>query len=550
MNRKFFTELAVFLLVVISLSSCYDKDLFDSDKLSESIEWEPNCIIPVGYAKYEIWDLLDKHDPDADIQNIDNVITILHKEEDIFRFNADDIIDIPSSQSSQNIGIRIPDSFEYNGSVVPKDFIDGIDISSDFTLQEESGEVPFTFVGSGITLHKLVADFSLKLNDASVPFDYKVEIEFPNLIFSGSPYKVIYNGSRNNPNSVDYNLPNAEINFISGNKIRYNVKVTILAQNNVSFKGLDNIDLYLTLEDIVFHRAEGDFGNMLIDLGNGEFNMEVDLWDELDGDVEFADPKIKLKIHNKNVGIPFAIDAHFIGSSNTAGKTPVDLNEGPESILKFQGVTKLSESHFVEYGEYNKGNSNIVELFALPPDNKIQYSGSVGLNPDGPGSNFISEDAEIILDAEVEVPLNLKTQGLTFRDTIRDIDLDIDSDDTEKIIKACIVMSYKSEIPMDIEFEKINFLDASMNTLSSLSDILIVESPRVDEDGNVVKEIVSISRIELSRETIDELDQTDHIEIIAKASTTDSGVKSVKIPADAIIDFNIAFEVKLNLSNE
>jgi len=46
------------------------------------------------------------------------------------------------------------------------------------------------------------------------------------------------------------------------------------------------------------------------------------------------------------------------------------------------------------------------------------------------------------------------------------------------------------------------------------------------------------------------LDETEHIEIVAKASTSEDGGKSVIIPADAIIDFNLVFELQLDLSNQ
>ncbi len=111
MNRNFFAGLAVFFLCVMTLSSCYDKDLLDSDKMSESVEWQPDWVIPVGYAKYKIWDILDQNDPNADIQNVDNVITLIHRENDIFRFQASEIIDIPTTQESKNVGIKIPDTF-------------------------------------------------------------------------------------------------------------------------------------------------------------------------------------------------------------------------------------------------------------------------------------------------------------------------------------------------------------------------------------------------------------------------------------------------------
>ncbi len=121
---------------------------------------------------------------------------------------------------------------------------------------------------------------------------------------------------------------------------------------------------------------------------------------------------------------------------------------------------------------------------------------------------------------------------------------------TDNIEKAGIYISYKSEIPLDVQIDKILFLNSDMEEIASLSDITILKSPSVDDNGDVTDIKESNSKIELTREVIDKLDETEHIEIIAKVSTSAEGSRSVKIPADAIIDFKMAFEIKLNLTNQ
>ncbi len=281
---------------------------------------------------------------------------------------------------------------------VSKDFVDGIDITQEFKLQDETGSVEFSLVGTGISLDKLVADFSIVLKDNVVPFNYIIDIEFPNLLFEGNPYKVRFSGNRNSSTSVKFDLPDAEINFGPGNSIDYKVIVTIPVQENISFVDNENIDLFLSLENIVFHRAEGDFGNMSVDIGNGNFDMDVDLWNELDGNFEFSDPKIKLTVHNHNIGIPFEVDADFIGYNKNGDFVNIKKDDG-SSKLEFEGIIDPEILDRTETAKYDTINSNIAKLFALPPNERVEYSGFVRLNPDSeiPVNNFITGDAENIL---------------------------------------------------------------------------------------------------------------------------------------------------------
>ena len=72
----------------------------------------------------------------------------------------------------------------------------------------------------------------------------------------------------------------------------------------------------------------------------------------------------------------------------------------------------------------NKDNSNIVDFLSLPPTGDISYQGTVTVNPQGDEDNVIYSDGEIDLDAYVRIPFALSAEGLNYKDTLKDIDID------------------------------------------------------------------------------------------------------------------------------
>lgn len=92
-------------LLGMCIISCGDSELFNSDKMTEAIEWEPDFILPVGHGNYTMWDLLNPYDPEESMIERDNRIIINYEEKEIVRLEAKDFWDMPEQQISLNTNL-------------------------------------------------------------------------------------------------------------------------------------------------------------------------------------------------------------------------------------------------------------------------------------------------------------------------------------------------------------------------------------------------------------------------------------------------------------
>lgn len=289
-----------------------------------------------------------------------------------------------------------------------------------------------------------------------------------------------------------------------------------------------------------------------INIGTGSIDLGVDFWDDVDGEYRFADPKIHVHLRN-SIGVPFAINANITGYSSS-GSTQ-NLNPDILQPANYpKTIADVLDTPNEETITYDKTNSDIVELMALPPSDRLDYFGNVSLNPDpvdiSTQPNIVSNTSRIDADIEIEIPLEFTATNLTLKDTIDGVDIN----DADKVINAAVVITAKNGYPLDVTVENIQLTDASYNVIDEIKDNEVIDAASVYTSGanvgvvdpNSIKEVSH--EIKLTQSQIANLNKTENIIINAIVSTQNGGIP-VKLKGDYELKFTISVQAQLDLSN-
>ncbi|WP_294139703.1 hypothetical protein [uncultured Sanguibacteroides sp.] len=510
-------------LLGMCIISCGDSELFNSDKMTESIEWEPDFILPVGYGDYTMWDLLNPYDPDESMIERDNRIIINYEEKDIVRLEAKDFWDMPEQQVSLDANLVLsPNSISGN---LPQD----IDISSNGETYFDFGEIgKLSFLSAKVRFSGELPAYS---------FNYIVTLTLPDVKDeAGNPYKL---ERVVNANQTDIFFEDRELEFDmndESDRVRYQIRCFIPKDQEVEIAAGESLNLEFLLSDIVFHKVVGQINPPMINIDRGCFEMNIDFWNDVTGDFYFADPTLKLIVKSQGVDIPIKLMPDFIAYKE--GETR-DFTGEP---LIFDTFNETGET--VNEKGYTRDNSNVDELLSLPPKDSIAYSGNIFINEGGMQTAcVIEENAELSADVKVEIPLYFKAENLTFRDTIKDIDLD----NPDQIKKMALILRAKNGTPLKIGVKEFLMVDENFQEVDRIDADELIDVPEIDADGNVIAVKEGEHIVELSETNIDNLERTKHLILIASMATAGNGQTPVEVKADAKLELKVLVKVKLGI---
>ncbi|MDE5424081.1 hypothetical protein L3073_17845 [Ancylomarina sp. DW003] len=545
--------LVLFCFLTIPFKSCVDSDDYDFDKLSEKVDWQPNFVAPVGFGEYSLWYLLNQHEEELKDQTIvlgsDGLIHIKYTEEGIFEYEASEVLDFPTQTNNiLNLDLGVPvigiPSINLPQTVGP--------ILQPFSISTDDANI----ILKEATVNSVL---NFRLNN---PLNTTVDLEVSLLsgTQAGAPVVKTYTVAAN---ALDQRETLDLTNLLLAFKEPLTVANTVELQFNATINkeiggatvvGTGDLNIQYQVGNIDLILAKGDFGNQTIDIGSGDIDMDVDFWDDVDGEFTFADPRININFNN-TVGVPFKILANMTGANSDG----VSLSLDPDPQLPLYPTSEAEVLAGIDASiVYNKDNSQIVPFMALPPSGNITYSGSVRINENLDGSrydplasgnniNIVSGTSSISADLDMDIPLNFMADNLSISDTIDEVDID----DAEKMIKAAVIITSENGLPLDVKIESVLFTDASFTVLSTISDESIIKAAGVTASGEVDPSTIEkvINTIELTADQIKSLNDTENIIIKAAVSTTNDGTNpSVKLKGTDKLKFSISVNAQLDLS--
>ncbi len=555
MIRKFKSLIPFLLASVLALSiqSCFDGDDYDFDKLSDQVDWTPNMIVPAGYGTYSLWYLLNQHEADPADQTIvldaEGFLHIKYLEEDIFTYNVADVINFPT-QTALDLSYSLPSLGV------------GIPHASLPTFLPQTDQIQVITGGStAITLYELDLNANLRFLLSNPLNKFVVlSVSIPNGKAGGTAINEVFTLDPGTPNQerilnlTDLNL-GFNIPYTTNNDVDIVFNITVVDDGGLVTSSGD-LGINLEVQNIDFQLAQGDFGNQNILLDAGNIDMDVDFWDDIEGEYQFANPQISLHMEN-SVGVPFQINADIIGYASDGSSATLNPDALQPNYPQTVSVTNpLAIDAITEIITYDKNNSDIVDLMALPPSDRLEYTGNIALNPVGAIApspttpNLISNNSAIGVDIEIDIPLDFTANKLMLRDTIDDLDIS----DADKIMNAAVVIVTENGYPLDVMIDKIYFTDAAYTVIDSISDENVIDAATVFTSGAKIGEVDPSSikevehQIKLTQTQIVNLNKTKNLIINASVSTSNGGVP-VKLMGDYELKFTLSVQAQIDLNN-
>ncbi|MFT6844248.1 MAG: hypothetical protein ACJAUV_000422 [Flavobacteriales bacterium] len=544
--KRFIKKLPLLLalsFVALFMSTSCEKDLFNPDKIKTD-GWDPTFALPLTNSTLSLKNLIPKNATTDQFLNTDSTsgaLSISYKG-DIFNIKASDVVKIPNQVQSSSFNFDV-DSFPSTGfEVIPEPII-----------KEDSIHYNFE-AGDSVRVH------SIGFNDGSMRFSISTNIDF-NVAINVSITSLIKN---NVPASLTFNIEgdgtsNTYVESIDLTDYALDMTLGPLGYNELI------IDYTYTLSPVIpaegkpaqtvtFEMEQGFydivFGNILGDLGNQVFPLDRDslvlsIFENTLANSEYtafeiAEPTINILV-TSSIGVPLALNiielSAYEPESNTY--TPITLQSNSFNILAPANIGDEELSIIAITGS----NSNLNEI--VTPTNKvITYELGAELNPNGQiTSNFITPDAEISIQAEIELPLEVGISDWILQDTI-----DFSLEQFEFINTATLRVVLDNGFPFSIDFQ-VYLLDETNVVLDSLinTESKLLVGAQVDINGDVIASSLSSSDIGLSAETIANLGKTKRLVIRSGLSTSNNGQR---VKLYDFYELNIRMGMKVGIDGD
>ena len=507
-KTRFHFLVAAVLFSTVSCSDTFDTSFFDKE--IEDLEI-PISGIPIGYVNYTATQLFEELNEDLTVATgTDDIITFSYSQtldggENTDFVSVDD--QIFDGEFDLLADANIPGgSYEY-GSIPAADLIIGDSQSDDFAKVQsltKSGGAP-------LDVDLTAADFSggtLTINlTTTTEAETAINFRIPSLIRkdNGNVYdkdfllKSHNTNERPNVNTVTVNLSNYEFDFTKlnpddnteVNNIAVELAAIVTFNNGDNISTTDKLDYTISLENPVVKSAEGDFKQSAFNVSSQSFDM--DFFNEIgEGSLIFEEPILKLSATNE-YGFPIGIKLEGISTDatsnnileiNAPGIDPSDnIAENTDTATAgdyYAMIAAGSNTAVSSEITLNSNNSNLAALLNEKPTQFIlNVAGTSNPNSTTTNSNFFNISNTMSVNVDVELPLHVTFDDVTFNPDPIELDLGDDIQDNAK--KLSLRVATKNTIPFNGTIN-MDFVDENENVLFSKTIQAIVAAP-VGTDG-------------------------------------------------------------------
>lgn len=382
---------------------------------------------------------------------------------------------------------------------------------------------------------------------SEVKADVDVNLRFPSMTKNGvvkeTTIPVNYTGL-DDPETETIDISGCTIDLTQGSdpdKAYNTLPVAYDLRNNsdsyyVEFTSEDKIYVKASFHELYFEYVEGYFGQKTIEIDAGTIDLGVDIFDQIEGGLTLTDPQINMIVKN-SVGIAGQVDLNLTAVSSSGETETIN----PQIELSSITATNPYQTDIIEFNKNTM--SNLVDFIALPPQ-IINYEAETVVNPDGDTGelNFVSDTSKIQVGIEIDMPLELKTSNLAFRDTM-DMDLGDEIDDAEN---GTLYITSTNGFPFEISVDLIMYDSGNDLELDTISATLLKAASVTDGKVTDGDKTEYTEPVEILKRDMELLKQADKIIIVGSLTTTDDGTVAVKLYSDYTLDINLAMNLTYN----
>ena len=535
----------ILLTGVVIWQSCV-KDELDFEKISTTIDYNPQLHAPIIRGSLTIAEIYDAQDEDSVIVIRGDTVILYIRQDTIDTFSVTDFVDIPD-QGSQHYHISSPPV----DLIFPGDTTYAVVKNDSFHIElEHNMRLDSLLTNTGMLVMEISSNFStigvLRINSPSLLIDNEIfDTIIPFSRPSGDYFQIHYIPLTNAKIVVNNDNPD-----YSKMDVNFTVMQVVQTGDTIEANSFTNIDF--SIQDLE------DFENAFGYAGDTTFTQDTvmafpidEILQGLSGEFAATNPRININ-YTHSLGIPVGFDMNITGIFE--GKTVV-LQPDTQNILISQDYRNPEITSLLSFNQENIWN--IDDLFVFPLPDSIGYNITVSANPDKDENtqNYMLGDSKLLFGLELEIPLEFRA-NLQFRDTVK---LDIeDTEDAQYIEFANLHYRFRNEFPLDIGV-KLVLLDSTDNNrildtilLNNSGNKLLLNAAPVDADGLTIRDqVVEIPGVmELSQDQIDHFFNAANKAIVIgelkAVNPQDAVYGSVRILSNYKLDFKFNIETRIH----
>lgn len=433
-------------------------------------------------------------------------------------------------------------------------------------------------VNPGFTFYNVVEEHELQLQDAQLKIiqvaegyiDFELEnpvetgvyitVELPGVTKYGNVLSETFfigAGTNSNPGKIkktisiaDYQIDLRGTAGNSYNKLQSLIKIKSDPNGNtVTVSSTDVFHVKSKFRDVKLHYARGYFGKKDI---NDTTQFNVDVFNNIvAGTIDIPNTTVKLILENGIKMDGSGLIKH-LKSTNNQGNV-VNLSGGNVGTTFTIDQPTGSFSTLVPSQriiEFNSGNSNIEAFIEnLGVKNELAYG--IKINPWGNisgGWNEVFPQSKLKMTLEAQMPLNIKMDNLTIRDTFA-FQLS-QKKDKSHIESGVLQLDLDNAFPFEGKI-KLLFVDENGAVIETVSASQpIVSSLYGEQNSNGLWHKTSTVEVPLSIVAVDKLNSTKNIIVEAIFNTPDPNTSSnqmVGIPVNAYLGIKAKAKFQLKM---
>lgn len=497
-------------------SSCI-KEEFNAENVDRSFRISPEVAAPIGYARYQMDELLDSINSTQIISDENGFMTLIYREY-LESGKASDLVEIQPFEFSRGFDNSLPISFNLSS------------IIDTFTYSETTS-IPVTLGIAEDARIDSVIGASLDLTfDFASQFDLNGEIcvESQDIIDSqGNTFSKCI--GLNDPTSV-YSLADYTLHLTEtpADYARIDVVITIklTASTGIILPGDEIVNFTVGLSAIEYDVIYGYFGQFSLDLP--AVSIPMDLYNPIyQGSFYFEGAELRM-IFSNSFGIPIEMTINEFGvegrngqfTSITGGNLPAP---GVPTVLGYPGLLEIGDVK-VDSFILNADNSNLFTVLETGPSElRLDVEGRI--NPLGTEYNFVTDSSEYNVLLELYLPLNGYADNLVVRDTLDFVFSDFYNKPPEEIDSLIMRFNFTNGFPLNIKVQSY-FYDENDVLLDSLFHdpedpaSFIPAATDSDGDGKVEPPADPYAvQVPLSRQQIDNISSSSYMVVYYTLTT-------------------------------
>ncbi|MGM0497464.1 MAG: hypothetical protein ACQESJ_06060 [Bacteroidota bacterium] len=540
----------ILLASLLLITSC-QLDKFDMSDLSEEKEIGQSWAAPLVKGELTTKDLLETFDSTGVINSDADGLLYLVYTDSLYSVEAKDTVNLPD-QDYFDLLYKVPTTIN--------NFNDTTNVSKDtmHRITYEDEEQLDSIITDQFTLIQHVS--------TDIQNDIELTITYTDIVKNGQPLEDNINISAGDvpydeelTNDLNgYTIRTFQPDTSDHKYFRVHYELTINGTGN-DLNEDEEISIATMIENVDMQSAYGYIGQETLMQEEGSIPIEL-FGETQEGTVEFAEPEFKFLIEN-SYGVPIQIELKDAKAYREGSTDSTDITFENSSNIFDINYPKFSENEIGETKEetINISDSicNLSEALATNPTH-IKFTSQGMSNPDGNLDdldyyNFVTDKSQFNVLSELYLPLHLRAEGLSLRDTV-DLDMsDLIGEDQEEIKEVITKFKTLNGLPADVDFQ-VYFLDSTyqmVDTLFNEDDRPVIKSASTDNAGKVTTLTEKLSEMSFDENEISDLERVRNAVFEASMKTSDFSTdpdKKVKFYSDYTFKFRMNIETKLNLN--